>query len=278
MRTRMVGGAGVVGQRLARVLRRLGLIKLGYYAAFVLDFLYRLPANRRYARAHPEVVAAPALRRFDTTSNTSLERFSEAGIEQAQALYELVKPYLPEDTLVVCEWGCGVARLIRHIPSVDPERVIHAYGSDYNADLIRWCRQKIRGIHFEVNGLEPPLPFDDGQFDWIYSSSVLTHLSPELQEAWIEENLRVVKSRGIAVFLLHGDAYKHRLIGAEREDYERKGIVVRAGGTGAGEGWFTTYNNPVFVEKALLKDRNIVDKRLYGGDTPRQDIWVVRAA
>jgi SAM-dependent methyltransferase len=261
------------------VLRRLGLIRFGYYGVFVLDFVYRLPANKRYASAHPEVAAPPALRRFETNYDTNLERFIEAGREQAEDLYKLVRPHLSGDSLAVCEWGCGVARLIRHMPRIDPRREVRAYGTDYKADLIRWCRRNIRGVTFELNGLEPPLCFADGQFDWIYSSSVLTHLSPDLQEVWIKENLRVVKSRGIVLFTLHGDAYKHRLIGAERKDYERQGIVVRAG-TGAGEPWFTTYNNPICVEKALLKDWDIVDKRLYGEGhmPPRQDIWVVRVA
>jgi SAM-dependent methyltransferase len=267
-------------QRLARLLRRSGLIKLGYYVLFTLDFLYRQPANRRYARAHPEVAIPPAIRRFETNYDTNLERFVEDGRKQAHAFYHLVKPLLPDSSmLTVCEWGCGVARLIRHMPTIDPPREIRAWGTDYSPALIDWCRENIPGIHFSVNGLEPPLPLEAGQFDWIYNSSVLTHLSPELQEAWIAENLRVLKPGGIALFTVHGDAYKSRLIDDEPAEYERKGVVVRSG-TGAGEPWFTIYNNPQFVPTTLLRGREIVGRQLYraGESPPRQDIWLVRAA
>jgi hypothetical protein len=93
----------------------------------------------------------------------------------------------------------------------------------------------------------------------------------------VAENLRVVKPGGVALFTVHGDAYKHRLIGGELEQYAREGIVVRAG-TGAGEPWFTTYN-PAFVEQSLLGGREVLDKRLYpeGESPPHQDIWIVRA-
>ena len=265
-------------QRVAWVLRRVRLIKLGYYGAFSIDYVRRLQRNRRYASAHPELVVPSALRRFETNYDTDLERFVEGGREQAESWYRMVKPHLLGDTLDVCEWGCGVGRLIRHMPMIDPEREIRTCGTDYSADLISWCRQNIAGITFTVNGVEPPLPFDDDQFDWVYSSSVLTHLPAELQQAWIDENLRVAKPHGVVLFTLHGNAFKDKLIGSEPREYEQKGVVERAG-TGAGEPWFTTYNNPEFVARVLLANHEIVSKVLCpaGHTPPGHDVWVIRS-
>ena len=66
-------------------------------------------------------------------------------------------------------------------------------GTDYNPDTIAWCRANIAGIRFELNGLAPPLAFDDAQFDFVYGISVLTHLSEAMQFAWFDELHRVTK-------------------------------------------------------------------------------------
>src|SRR5437660_483523 len=127
----------------AYVLRRLGLIKLGYYAVFSLDFLHRLLSNWRYAREHPDIPAPPPLRRFETNYDTDLRRFVEGGGQDARMFYELAKLHLPDGSLTVYEWGCGVGRLIRHMPNIDPPRIITVYGTDYKAPLIDWCRRNI---------------------------------------------------------------------------------------------------------------------------------------
>src|SRR5262249_13656986 len=70
----------------------------------------------------------------------------------------------------VLEWGCGPARIIRHLPPIlGPAWRVS--GSDANAKTIRWCAGHLRDIDFVENGPAPPLPFADATFDGAYAVS-----------------------------------------------------------------------------------------------------------
>jgi SAM-dependent methyltransferase len=211
---------------------------------------------------------------FLTSSTTSYENYYDVGSERAQFLIALGSDKAsPPSIRRICEWGCGSGKTVRHLRKVDPE--LDVYGTDYDERLIRWCAANIQDVTFMRNELEPPLPFEDGFFDMLYSFSVYTHLPPDLQLQWLAEQLRVVRSGGLVLFSVHGDAYKHRLTPAEREQYESEGIVVH-GGTGAGGPWFTTFNSPHWMEHELLHGHEIVYQQLYPEGGPTQDVWVIR--
>jgi hypothetical protein len=60
------------------------------------------------------------------------------------------------------------------MPSFSSSGEIGAYGTDYSESIIEWCRGHIHNVHFELNDLEPPLPFPDEMFALLYSNSVYT--------------------------------------------------------------------------------------------------------
>ena len=91
--------------------------------------------------------------------------------------------------------------MIRHWPSRTEARL---HGSDYNPHMIGWCREHLTFADFEVNGLEPSLPYPDDSFDLVYALSVFTHLDAELQVPWMEELVRVVKPGGVFLPTFHG--------------------------------------------------------------------------
>jgi SAM-dependent methyltransferase len=214
---------------------------------------------------------------FETQATTNYAQYYSGGLRRAKWLFDIAAEVLSDGPLRVCEWGCGPARLIRHMPSFSSAGEIEAYGTDYSESIIEWCRGHIHNVHFELNDLEPPLPFPDEMFNLLYSNSVYTHLSRELQFRWFQDNLRVVKPGGIVSLSVHGDALKDRLLAHERREYEDTGFAVRAAWKPGGP-WFTAYNSPRFMEHEFLAGLEIVRTEIHGEDEkpPRQDIWVVR--
>jgi SAM-dependent methyltransferase len=143
--------------------------------------------------------------------------------------------------------------------------------------LVRWCQRQIPNVSFTENGLEPPLPYKDDSFDFVYSASVYTHLPVKLQKQWLREQLRVVGAGGLLLLTVHGDAYRHRLTASEGAEYDSVGFVEH-GGVGRGGPWFTTYNSPRYMEEDLLAGLEIVYRETVGAEMAglSQDRWVVR--
>lgn len=259
-----------------RQVRRLGLLPAAYRVAMWLDVARQAPGNRRFRRASPGFAAPPAELLFETQTTTDLLRFQLGGQERAQYVLRTAVEHLESPRLRVCEWGCGPARVVRHLPHLDSTRAVEALGTDYSDRIISWCEANVPDVTFARNALRPPLPFDGASLDMIYSFSVFTHLSPEVQREWLEEHLRVVRPGGIIMFTVHGDAYRPRLVGAELAQYEEDGVVVRSG-VDEGGPWYTTYQQPAQVERELLLGLEVVHRSLAnGGDGWVQDVWVVR--
>jgi SAM-dependent methyltransferase len=260
---------------IALALRRARLIGPAYQLAMRANFVINIPSNRRFRRDHPGLAMPPASLMFETQTATDYERYWSGGRERANFVMNLFDQHLPSGPLRVCEWGCGPGRVIRHLPTFEGERTVEAFGTDYSPESIEWCSAHIPDVTFRLNSLEPPLPFEDNAFDALYSFSVYTHLAPDLQRLWLAENLRVVRPGGIVLFTVHGDSYRSRLVGNELEEYERTGVVVRAG-VDEGGPWFTTYQSPEQVERELVKDSEILHREVYESGHSRQDVWAVR--
>ena len=95
-------------------------------------------------------------------------------------------------------------------------------GTDASAAAVEWCRRNLAFARFETNGLAPPLPYGDAGFDLVYALSVFTHLTVELQQAWLRELRRVLRTDGLLIVTTHGAAYRGRLFEEERKQgYDR---------------------------------------------------------
>ena len=95
----------------------------------------------------------------------------------------------------ILDFGCGPGRVIDCIRDLHPEAEL--FGCDIDPEAIAWAAQALGDVaDFRVNGLEPPLPFEDESFDLIYGISVFTHLPENLQNAWLFELRRVLKPGG----------------------------------------------------------------------------------
>ena len=150
----------------------------------------------------------------------------------------------------ILDFGCGCGRVVRHWADLENTSI---HGSDYNPVLIDWCRNNLHFARFSINGLAPPLEYDDDSFDFIYAISVFTHLPQDLQDAWIEEMKRVLAPGGLLLVTTHGDSFLHVLSRDERTRYENAELVV-ARENYPGTNLCSAHQSRNQVEQVLAKD------------------------
>ena len=122
----------------------------------------------------------------------------------------------PRGLGTVLDFGCGCGRVIRHWPALTDAQL---HGSDYNPISSSGARENLTFGDFRTNELEPPLPFDDDTFDFVYALSIFTHLDADLQMPWIEELTRVTKPGGVMLPTFHGRSRVEYM--REHGEYER---------------------------------------------------------
>jgi SAM-dependent methyltransferase len=204
-----------VKRRILRLLQRVGLIG---------------PAFRTYERlvalgpqrvTPTDGVPLPPRRLMVRVAGTAdADWFLRSG----RAGYDAIAAHVPlDDTESVLDFGCGCGRVTRYFRDHHGD----VAGSDVNRDAVAWCRANLPFARFEVNGLAPPLAFDDASFDLVYALSVFTHLTADLQLAWRDELHRVLRPGGRLLVTTHGRSYLQRLDEDERARFERGELVVR---------------------------------------------------
>ncbi len=264
-------------QRIGRVVRRIVPLAMVDYASYLWQVAKCRRANRRFLATLGHFPVPPRALAFDAYSHVDWRVYYETGRRHAQFFAELIGRHLPPGPLRICEWGCGPARVIRHLGGLLGDRPVELVGCDYNPRSIAWCRAQLAGIDFRQNALLPPLPLAAGWADAIYGLSVFTHLSEESQVLWMAELLRVVKDAGIVIFTTHGDAYRGYLEPDELARYEAGQVVVRGRGGREGKKAFSAFHPPAFVRDRLLAGATLIahfpSPRSHGF---LQDCWVVR--
>ncbi len=106
----------------------------------------------------------------------------------------------------ILDFGCGVGRFLFAMQDqLEPRQKL--FGCDVDADCVTWCRENIDFADVRQTKLDPPLPYADESFDFIYALSVFTHLSFDLQFAWARELRRVTRPGGVIFFTTHGEIH-----------------------------------------------------------------------
>jgi SAM-dependent methyltransferase len=149
----------------------------------------------------------------------------------------------------VLDWGCGCGRVLRQWRGL---RDVDLYGSDYNEDLVAWCRRNLMFASVETNGLVPPLPFPNDSFDLIYAISVFTHLDEPLQVPWIEELERIAKPGGHILITVKGDGVDLDFDSAEQARFDAGEPVVRGAFQGSN---FCAVTHPEPYVRNVLAER-----------------------
>jgi SAM-dependent methyltransferase len=178
-----------------------------------------------------------------------------------------------EDFGTILDFGCGSGRVLRNWKSLTASRV---YGADYNDEHIRWCRRHFRFAEFVTNDLQPPLPWRDETFAFVYACSVFTHLEESLQHAWMRELRRLLKPGGHLLFTTHGERYLTSLTDDEKATFLKGQLVVR-NGTESGRNTCGVYHPLDYVTTQLAAGFSILNHVPEGATgTGCQDIYLLK--
>jgi SAM-dependent methyltransferase len=261
-------------QRAQDLLRKSRLLPLVEASRQVVNVASQWPANRRFKRTHPDFPVPPHKIAFDAHGTVNWEFFRKSGEDRAKDIAGFVSRHVKVEQPAVLEWGCGPARVLRHMPGLLPPGSTFA-GSDYNAKTIAWCQANLPGIRFQRNGLEPPLPFGPLEFDFVYAMSVLTHLSEPMQYEWIAELERVTRPGGVIVVTVKGESFRSIILPHELPVWDSGNLVVR-GGVEEGKRMYGAFHPERFMREKLLAGREILEHVPATSAHALQDFWVFR--
>jgi SAM-dependent methyltransferase len=173
----------------------------------------------------------------------------------------------------ILDFGAGCGRVIRHLHELERPQV---HGCDYNPLHMDWCAQHLAFADFEVNTLEPPLPYEDDRFDLVYSISIFTHLDEALQRPWIEELARVVRPGGLVLVTVTGPELATELLRPEDlERFERGELVVKRSEL-AGMNACAAYHPARYIREELARGFELVEHVVSGAPDVRQDAVLLR--
>lgn len=190
-------------QTIQYLLRSSGLLRLADQLRFWSAKALTHRSNVKFLAEHPGFAVPPAHLSFDAYNNVNWSYYYQTGLTRAKSIADEIKRFADGPIVSLYEWGCGPARVLRHMPSLFEN--CDVYGSDYNAETIEWCSKNIPSIQFALNGLYPPLLYPDSSFDFTYALSVFTHLSAENCLLWSKEIQRILRPGGLLFFSTHGE-------------------------------------------------------------------------
>lgn len=260
--------------KIQHFLRRLGLLELVEKIRYVRETLRYKRTNRQFRNENPAFVLPPSHLAFDAYSAPDWHHYKQSGERSAEFIYNIAMKYLT-NPVAIYEWGCGPARIIRHLPGI-AKNDIQIFGSDYNSETIEWAKKNISEVSFDLNTLNPPLAYENEAFDLIYAISVFTHLSEQNALGWINELHRVLKKNGILLMTTTGELnYQTELLDHERKLYESRGVVVRDRYP-EGKKMFLANHNPAYVRNTLLRKFEILEHVPNGFPMMKQELWIAR--
>ncbi len=258
-----------------KVLRALRLIIFAEWLRCHWHILKSKADNKNFLKDNPGFCVPPLKLLHEVFGRANYRLYYESGIQSANSLTMLFNKYSTIEKPGILEIGCGVGRIIRHLPELMPGSEI--YGTDINYEMINWCRTNLKKIEFYVNDIQPPLLFHDNNFDIVFTASVLTHLSEKMQKIWIDEIFRVLRTDGICLVTVHGDYYAElKLSRNELKHYYLGQLIVR--NAKEGSRILTTFQNEKYMREHLFVNRQIIghifepELQIAGS----QDIWIVK--
>lgn len=107
-----------------------------------------------------------------------------------------------EQNLKVLDFGCGVGRQLLHFTRKYPSPSFFACDIDDTA--VTFIQKHYPQVSAYTNKFTPPLRYETGFFDMVYSVSIFSHLNMEDQALWLNELARVTKPGGYCFLTTEG--------------------------------------------------------------------------
>lgn len=266
-------------KQIADLLEKVGLHRI----AFRL-YEERVVANRTLPdfRAPDDLPVPPARLLVKVTGTPDPEQFIRTGALAADAIRSALAAVAHggglEQQGAILDFGCGCGRVLRHWRDLAARNAIEIHGTDYNPELTAWCSAHLPFARIATNGLAPPLAYPDARFGFIYALSVVTHLSEDLQRAWMSEFRRILRPGGLLLITTHGAFFTNRLTEAERAEFAAGRMVTRYG-SASGSNLCSTYHPESWVRARLAgeADCEVVSFVPEGAlGNPGQDLYLLR--
>ena len=263
-------------QILMTLIRALGLAQAFDYLRFTLAYWFNLASNLGFKKEFPAIKVPPPYLLYESF-RMNYRRYWESGRETACWIKTETSPFMANGPgLKILDWGCGPARVLRHLPDIfGPENGYH--GMDYNPATVAWCREVLNGFTIAHCPLLPPTSCEDQFFDLIYGISVFTHLPENAHYQWREELFRISKPGAVLLMTMQGPAFLEKMTPEEKRQFHQQHLIVR-GNTRAGHRTFSAFHPETwarsFFEERFEILRYIPGKKKAWGI--EQDTWVLR--
>ncbi len=262
----------------SNLLRNLGLLRITDAVRFYIHKIHKKRVNQRFQSEHLEIVFPPDYFLYETYQ-LDYDLYYNDGLATAGEIIDSIKKFrnLNESEFSILDWGCGPGRITRHLPKfLSPGSKV--FGTDYNKKYIQWCQRNIPGIHWSINGLNPPLPFGPESFDAVIGLSVFTHLAEPSHIKWVEELHRITKRSGIVYLTTQGSAFLNKLTANEIRLFENGSLVEREIKR-EGHRLYSTFHPSSYMQNlfsSLFEICELVEGSNLQTDEPSQDTWILK--
>jgi len=181
------------------------------------------------------------------------EGFLQSGALDAQSIREALRAGGPGVRRLesILDFGCGCGRVLRHWSALPDTRV---HGSDFNPHMIDWCRRSLPFAGFTLNGVAPPLQYEDESFDLVYAVSVFTHLLEPLQLPWLTELTRIVRPGGRVLLSLNGAQQAEALLDGDGRERFGSGELAQIWAERAGTNACTVFHPAPYRRQLAAAD------------------------
>ena len=166
---------------------------------------------RRDLNTH--VPTPPEKLRYRVTGNKDGRLVKEAGLRCTSNFLDAIGQHRDLISMrSLLDWGCGCGRVTVHLMDLlSSFESLQIQGCDIDGEAIAWCNEYLRRGHFRQVDSLPPLPWPEASFDVVVSCSVFTHLSEQMQQAWLHELRRVITPGGMFLASINSNFPRSRV-------------------------------------------------------------------
>lgn len=187
------------------------------------------------------------------------------GRDTRRQLMELLPDDYSLDERAMLDFGCGAGRTLRQFHD-EAEHGARLVGCDIDRDSIAWLQANLcPPLEAVRSDVDPPLPFPDGSFDFIWAISVFTHLT-DSSASWLLELHRLLKPDGLLMASYMGE-FNSRQVTGETWDPDRIGMNVLRHDQGWDLGGPMVLMSDWWVDEHWGRAFEILDRKPCAGQT-----------